>query len=105
VTNVLHSLSLLALGRPSTTAARRSPALTWAALAPLTLGDLPEPIGRRRHRAGMGAREFAWSTLVLELLDPPSEASRSYLEANWVMRSNPASTSSRLVEGNQKTQR
>jgi hypothetical protein len=68
VTNVLHSLSLVALGRASLTdtivermydsdsglfwplarpqpAAR--PALTWTALAPLALPDLPEPIGRR----------------------------------------------------------
>ncbi len=68
VTNVLHSLSLMALGRPSTTAAivnrmyddRRGlfvplarprpsspPALSWSALAPLALPDLPEAIGRR----------------------------------------------------------
>lgn len=67
-TNVLHSLSLMALGRPSLTATivqrmydpdaglfrplarpepRSSPALTWAALAPLALPDLPEAIGRR----------------------------------------------------------
>jgi hypothetical protein len=67
-TNVLHSLSLSALGRPSLTdtivrrmydhesglfwpIARPQPAkhaaLTWAALAPLALPDLPEPIGRR----------------------------------------------------------
>jgi hypothetical protein len=68
VTNVLHSLSLIALGRESTTAAivsrmydeRRglfvprarprasaSPALSWSALSPLALPDLPEEIGRR----------------------------------------------------------
>jgi hypothetical protein len=68
MTNVLHSLSLSALGRPSLTAtivermydedsglfgllARpappRKPPLTWTALAPLALPDLPEPIGRR----------------------------------------------------------
>jgi hypothetical protein len=68
VTNVLHALSLMALGRPSPTEgiverlydestgrfesialperSRRVP-LTWAALAPLALPDLPEPIGRR----------------------------------------------------------
>ena len=74
-TNVLHGLSRLALGRPSITPrlierlydertrpvrparARRAPAaaasarrrqpLTWAALAPLALPDLPEEIGRR----------------------------------------------------------
>jgi mannosylglycerate hydrolase MGH1-like protein len=68
VTNVLHSLSLIALGRESTTAAivsrmydeRRGlfvplarprasapTALSWSALSPLALPDLPEPIGRR----------------------------------------------------------
>ena len=68
VTNVLHSLSLTALGRESTTAAivsrmydeRRGvfvplarprasapPALSWSALSPLALPDLPEAIGRR----------------------------------------------------------
>jgi mannosylglycerate hydrolase MGH1-like protein len=68
VTNVLHSLSLMALGRQSSTEAivarlyderrglfmplaRPSPsapaALTWSALAPLALPDLPEAIGRR----------------------------------------------------------
>jgi glycogen debranching enzyme len=68
VTNVLHSLSLMALGRPSLTRAivdrmydeqaglfrsltlpedEQMPVLTWAALAPLALPDLPEAIGRR----------------------------------------------------------
>jgi hypothetical protein len=68
MTNVLHSLSLTALGRPSLTATivarmydeqsglfwpiarpqpTRRPALTWTALAPLALPDLPEGIGRR----------------------------------------------------------
>jgi hypothetical protein len=68
MTNVLHSLSLSALGRPSLTRTivermydedtglfgllarptpRRRPALTWTALAPLALPDLPEHIGRR----------------------------------------------------------
>jgi hypothetical protein len=71
-TNVLHGLSRLALGRPSITPkllerlyderrglfhqiVRRGPApvmsrhpvLTWAALSPLALPDLPEDIGRR----------------------------------------------------------
>jgi hypothetical protein len=178
VTNVLYALSQLALGRSSLTptiverlydeqrglfrdlvlpAAERPQPVTWAALAPLALPDLPEPIGRRlieehlldperfwpefpppsvslaepaftlhethlglrrywrgptwvnaawllwlglsrlgypqadelarrmatavlgaglreyydpRTGAGMGARDFAWSTLVLELLEP-----------------------------------
>jgi hypothetical protein len=68
MTNVLYGLSLLALGRPSLTPAiverlyddhtglfgliarpalRRPPPLTWTALAPLALPDLPEEIGRR----------------------------------------------------------
>jgi hypothetical protein len=69
-TNVLHGLSRLALGQPSITPrllerlyderrglfhqivwnGRRHharPALTWAALSPLALPDLPEDIGRR----------------------------------------------------------
>jgi hypothetical protein len=67
-TNVIHSLSLMALGRPSITGAiiermydERSglfwplaqpelahrPPLTWAALSPLALPDLPEAIARR----------------------------------------------------------
>jgi hypothetical protein len=67
-TNVLHNLSLLALGRRSLTdtivermyneqtglfeplahpAPRTKPPLTWAALSPLALPDLPEAIGHR----------------------------------------------------------
>ncbi len=71
-TNVLHGLSRLALGRPSLTptildrlyderrglfhqlvrrgsrrAPTRHPVVTWAALSPLALPDLPESIGRR----------------------------------------------------------
>jgi hypothetical protein len=68
VTNVLYNLSRIALGKASLTAtlvermydreaglfrplARpappRAPAVSWAALAPLALPDLPEDIGRR----------------------------------------------------------
>jgi hypothetical protein len=68
LTNVIYSLSRIALGRPSLTPAliercydessglfwpqarpapRRRPALTWTTLAPLALPDLPEAIGRR----------------------------------------------------------
>ncbi len=68
LTNVLYSLSRSALGRPSLTAKilerlydeergvfqplarpkpQRVPALTWTALAPLALPDLPAAIGRR----------------------------------------------------------
>ena len=67
-TNVLHALSLQALKRPSPTptivsrmynektglfeplahpAPQHKPPLTWAALSPLALPDLPEHIGRR----------------------------------------------------------
>jgi hypothetical protein len=66
--NVLYSLSLMALGRPSLTSTilermydeqaglfrplarpepARRPSVTWAALSPLALPDLPEAIGRR----------------------------------------------------------
>ncbi len=68
MTNVLYGLSRMALGRPSLTETiigrmydedaglfrplarpepTRTPALTWTALSPLALPDLPEPIGRR----------------------------------------------------------
>jgi hypothetical protein len=187
LTNVLHGLSELALGRPSLTPAlidrlydersgvftleawpvsKQPIPLTWSALAPLALPDLPERIGRRlveqhllssrfwtevappsvatdepsftlRERfhglrrywrgptwvnsawliwlglvrlnyqpqaatlargiaravlqgglresyhpddaAGMGARDFAWSSLALEMLEPEAGASRSHL--------------------------
>jgi hypothetical protein len=193
MTNVLYSLSRQALGRPSITQAlidrcydersgvfilearprpKRTPALTWAALSPLALPDLPEEIGRRlveeqlldqkrfwlpvpppsvaaddprfstndgsryglprrywrgptwinsawlvwlglvrlgyaeqaaelvqritstvAHSglreyyhpytgAGMGARDFGWSSLVLELIDPDPRATTSYLGAS-----------------------
>jgi hypothetical protein len=188
LTNVMHALSQLALGRPSLTPMlidrlydeqlglfrdavlpereRRPLPVTWTALAPLALPDLPEEIGRRlveEHLldperfwlplpppsvsreepsfsvkdtflglrrywrgptwvnaawllwlglvrlgypqadelatrisdavqgeglreyydpftgAGMGARDFAWSTLVLELAQPDERAASSYL--------------------------
>jgi hypothetical protein len=68
LTNVLYNLGRLALGLPSLTetiiartydetaglfrplarpGSARTPAVTWAALAPLALPDLPETIGRR----------------------------------------------------------
>jgi hypothetical protein len=68
MTNVIYALSRLAVGEPTITPVlvermydersglfwplarprpSRQPALTWAALAPLALPDLPEPIGRR----------------------------------------------------------
>src|SRR5215208_322452 len=187
LTNVLYGLSQLALGRPSLTPTlierlyderrglfrdlvlppvERQPPVTWAALAPLALPDLPDAIGRRlidehlldperfwlafpppsvsqdeaafsvndtflglrrywrgptwvnagwllwlgltrlgyvqanelatrlaaavldaglreyydpRTGAGMGAHDFAWSALVLELAQPDERARRSYL--------------------------
>jgi hypothetical protein len=192
MTNVLYNLSRLALGLPSLTNTivarlyddqaglfrpvakpepRHKPAVTWAALTPLALPDLPEEIGRRlveEHLLdpdqfwlpvpppsvsvadptfsrddtpvpglrrywrgptwinsawlvwlgllrlgyagqadelaervakavetaglreyydpytgeGMGATDFAWSTLVMELADPDPRAHRSYLAAD-----------------------
>jgi hypothetical protein len=91
VTNVLHSLSLLALGRPSTTDQivtrlydeRRGlflphalprpaavPALTWSALAPLALPDLPDSIGRRMVEEHLLDPDKFWLPVA-----PPSVAS------------------------------
>jgi hypothetical protein len=90
VTNVLYSLSLIALGRASLTdtivermydsdsglfwpLARphpaAPPALTWTALAPLALPDLPEPIGRRLVEEHLLDPERFWLPLP-----PPSVA-------------------------------
>jgi hypothetical protein len=89
LTNVLHGLSQLALGWPSITVAlverlydeRRGlflleawppPAgripLTWSALAPLALPDLPEAIGRRLVEEHLLSERF-WTTIA-----PPSVA-------------------------------
>jgi hypothetical protein len=90
VVNTLWSLSLQALGRPSATAAMverlwderrglfldeaqpggtRPGVVTWAALAPLALPDLPEEIGRRLVEEHLlSAREF------LTPVAPPSVA-------------------------------
>jgi hypothetical protein len=89
MTNVLHNLSQLALGRPSVTAAlidrlydERSglfipqawPAptgripITWSALAPLALPDLPEEIGRRLVEEHLLSGRF-WTPVA-----PPSVA-------------------------------
>jgi hypothetical protein len=89
LTNVLHGLSRLALGRPSLTPAlierlyeessglflpqawpapeQRIP-LTWTALAPLALPDLPEQIGRRLVEEHLLSRRF-WTCVA-----PPSVA-------------------------------
>jgi hypothetical protein len=92
VTNVLYSLSRAALGRPSLTAAivermydeerglfwplaRPAPAheipLTWTALAPLALPDLPEEIGRRLVEEHLLDPERFW------LAVPPPSVSAS----------------------------
>jgi hypothetical protein len=89
MTNVLHGLSQLALGRASVTPAlierlydersglftsegwpapRRRIPLTWSALAPLALPDLPEAIGRRLVEEQLLSERF-WTTIV-----PPSVA-------------------------------
>jgi hypothetical protein len=89
LTNVLHCLSELALGRPSLTPAlierpydeekglflphawpvclERIP-LTWAALSPLALPDLPEQIGRRLVEKHLLSERF-WTPVA-----PPSVA-------------------------------
>lgn len=80
-TNVLYALSRIALGLPSSTPTivermydqatglfrplarpepRRTPALTWTALAPLALPDLPEAIGRRLVEEHLGDRARFW---------------------------------------------
>ncbi len=89
-TNVLHSLSCMALGRRSRTAAivermydedaglfwplarpapATRPALTWTALAPLALPDLPEAIGRRLVEQHLLDPERFWLPVA-----PPSVA-------------------------------
>jgi hypothetical protein len=80
-TNVIHSLSLTALGRPSLTHTivermydkraglfrpivrprpAREPTVTWSALAPLALPDLPEEIGRRLIEEHLLNRNRFW---------------------------------------------
>jgi hypothetical protein len=81
LTNVLYGLSLLALGRPSITGAivdrmydertglfgplarpapRARPAVTWAALSPLALPDLPGEIATRLIEEHLLDRERFW---------------------------------------------
>jgi hypothetical protein len=90
VTNVLHGLSRLALGRESVTPAlieklydeetglfgpvarpepRTRPAVTWTAVAPLALPDLPETIGRRLVEEHLLDPEKFWLPIP-----PPSVA-------------------------------
>jgi hypothetical protein len=106
LTNVLHGLSRLALGRPSITdaliarcydkrsglflpdarpAPRRAIPVTWAALAPLALPDLPEAIGRRLVEQHLLDAKCFWTPAA-----PPSvsldEPSFSLREHFWGLR-------------------
>lgn len=88
MTNVIHGLSLLALGRPSLTGAiverlyderaglfrpiarprpAKQPTVTWASLSPLALPDLPEAIGKRLVEEHLLDPERFWLPLP-----PPS---------------------------------
>jgi len=88
MTNVIHGLSLLALGRPSLTPAiverlydertglfrpsarprpTQEPTVTWAALSPLALPDLPDTIGKRLVEDHLFDPERFWLPLA-----PPS---------------------------------
>jgi len=90
LTNVLYGLSRLSLGEPSLTPTivermydsatglfwplarpqpQRRPALTWAALSPLALPDLPEAIGRQLVEEHLLAGEQFWLPV------PPPSAS------------------------------
>jgi hypothetical protein len=92
VTNVLWALALVAMGRPSITAAlvdrlwdeRRGlfrdevlpggtwpEVVTWASLAPLALPDLPEPIGRRMVEEHLLDPAAFWTAVP-----PPSVSAR-----------------------------
>ncbi len=102
LTNVLHGLSRLALGLPSITPAliarlyhepsglflpavepptsERIP-LTWTALAPLALPDLPEEIGRRLVTCLLDERRF-WTAVAppAVALDEPAFSLREHFE-------------------------
>jgi hypothetical protein len=101
-TNVVHSLSLIALGRSSRTATivermydedaglfwpiarpelATPPALTWTALAPLALPDLPEAIGRRLVEEHLLDPERFWLPVA-----PPSVAANEPTFAPVVAR-------------------
>jgi hypothetical protein len=101
-TNVIHGLSRLALGLPSITPAliarcydeasglflpavqppiqERIP-LTWTALSPLALPDLPEEIGRRLAEHLFDERRF-WTTVPAPsvALDEPSFSLREHFD-------------------------
>jgi len=103
LTNVLHGLSRLALGLPSITPAliarlydepsglflptadppcgARIP-LTWAALSPLALPDLPEPIGRRLVEEYLLDERRFWTPVAppAVALDEPSFSLREHFD-------------------------
>jgi mannosylglycerate hydrolase MGH1-like protein len=122
-TNVLYSLSLMALGRPSLTGAiidrmynrgtglfeplarlarrrpthgrvarhaspRPAPAVTWTALSPLALPDLPEEIGRRLVEEHLLDERRFWLPVPPPSV-PPTEPSYSTREDHgflWIRR-------------------
>ena len=107
-TNVLYSLSLMALGRPSLTptivermydeasglfepiaipAPRRRPTLTWATLAPLALPDLPEEIGRRLVEEQLLDPQRFWLPVPPSSV-PPTESAFSTDDESflWIRR-------------------
>jgi hypothetical protein len=108
--NVLQGLSLLALGRPSLTPTivermydeatglfeplvrpqpKRTPPLTWAALAPLALPDLPEAIGHRLVRDYLLDKRRFWlpvpppSVSATEPSFSTREDSRLWIRRYW----------------------
>jgi Mannosylglycerate hydrolase MGH1-like glycoside hydrolase domain len=106
MTNVLYALSLLALGRPSLTGtivercydervglfrpiARpepdNEPAVTWAALSPLALPDLPEAIGRRMVEEHLLDPERFWLPVPPPSV-PATERSFSRRESRFGIR-------------------
>jgi hypothetical protein len=107
-TNVLHALSLQALNKPSLTPTivermyneatglfepltkpdlPDSPPVTWAALSPLALPDLPEPIGRRLVEEHLLDRNRFWLPVPPPSV-PPTESSFSTREDGflWIRR-------------------
>jgi hypothetical protein len=103
MTNVIHALSLAALGRHSLTPTiiermydesaglfrplvvpvpRKTPTLTWASLSPLALPDLPESIGRRLVEQHLLDPERYWLPVPLPSVpagDPSFERRESTL--------------------------
>ena len=102
--NVLHGLSLLALGRPSLTPTivermydeptglfaplvrpepKRTPTLTWATLAPLALPDLPAEIGHRLVKQYLLDERRFWLPVPPPSV-PATEPSFSTREDSWL---------------------